>query len=183
MTNWDRSSVRISSDSVGRCEINMVFLLLLLGTRYLMPLRCLPGRVAVAEDCSFLLRVVLDDQLLSERHLDLRTLRQLVDQDALALPHDLQPARDRALTRGLPRDLERHRVHRLVPHVDDVVLRYPVAGDVDAHAVDREVAVRDELTGHPAGTGQPGSVDQVAPPARQVLQQLVTGLPGTAGRL
>jgi hypothetical protein len=48
MTNWDRLSVRISSDSVGRCEISMVFLLLL-GTRYLMPLRCPAAAVAVAE--------------------------------------------------------------------------------------------------------------------------------------
>jgi hypothetical protein len=32
-----------SSDRVGRCEISMVFLLLLLGTRYLMPLRPTPA--------------------------------------------------------------------------------------------------------------------------------------------
>src|SRR5215831_2102320 len=131
MTNWDRVSVTTSSDSVGRCEISMVFLLLLLGTRYLMPVRPAPGSAQGV----YLLRVVLDDQLLGERHVDLRALRQLVDEDALALPHDLQPARDRAVTRGLPRDLERHRVQRVVPHVDDVVLRHPIAGDVDAHAV------------------------------------------------
>jgi hypothetical protein len=29
-----------SSDKVGRCEISMVFLYLLLGTHYLMPFRC-----------------------------------------------------------------------------------------------------------------------------------------------
>ena len=43
MTNWDRLSVTMSSDSVGRCEISMVFLLLLLGTRYLMPLGTCAG--------------------------------------------------------------------------------------------------------------------------------------------
>src|ERR1700758_5869790 len=107
MTNWDRLSVRISSASVGRCEISMVFLFLLLGTRYLMPLRPAPGGCRGS-----LLRVVLDDQLLGEWHVDLRPLGQLVDQDALTLPHHLQPARKRAVTRRLPRDLERHRIHR-----------------------------------------------------------------------
>src|SRR5271166_6995599 len=101
MTNWDRVSVTTSSDSVGRCEISMVFLLLLLGTRYLMPLRHPPGG-RTEEDCA-LLRVVLDDQLLGERHVDLRPLGQLVDQDALALPHHLQPAGDRAVARRLAR--------------------------------------------------------------------------------
>jgi hypothetical protein len=49
MTNCERLSLTTSSDRVGRCEISMVFLFLLLGTRYLMPLRCPPRRVAVAE--------------------------------------------------------------------------------------------------------------------------------------
>jgi hypothetical protein len=52
MTNWDRLSVRISSASVGRCEISMVFLLLLLGTRYLMPVRP-AAAVAAAENCAY----------------------------------------------------------------------------------------------------------------------------------
>src|SRR6202453_3126677 len=94
MTNWDRLSVRMSSASVGRCEINMGVSFLLLGTRYLMPRRfpvaaaaapgCPAAAAAVAGDW-VLLRVVLDDQLLGERDVDLRPLVQLVDQDALAL--------------------------------------------------------------------------------------------------
>src|ERR1700758_1783658 len=99
MTNCERLSLRISSDRVGRCEINMVFLLLLLGTRYLMPVRFLAAANAAPE----LLRVVLDDQLLGERHLDLRPLRQLVDQDALLLADHLNPAGDRTVGRGLAR--------------------------------------------------------------------------------
>src|SRR5271163_1054333 len=192
MTNWDRLSVRMSSDSVGRCEINMGVSFLLLGTRYLMPLRfpvaaaaapgCPAAAAAVAEDW-VLLRVVLDDQLLGERHVDLRPLGQLVDQDALALSHDLQPARDRAVTRRLACDLERHRVQRVVPHVDDVVLRHPVAGYVDVHAVDREVPVADQLAGHPAGASQPGAVDHVVEAALQYLQQVLTRLAGVANGL
>src|ERR1700720_2354853 len=140
MTNCERLSLMTSSARVGRWEISMVFLLLLLGTRYLMPLRPALGSVQ-----GVLLRVVLDDQLLGERHVDLRTLGQLVDQDALTLADHLQPAGDRTVTGSLPCDLERHRVERRVPHIDDVVLRHPVAGDVAGHAVDREVAVADAL--------------------------------------
>jgi hypothetical protein len=43
MTNCERLSLMISSDRVGRCEISMVFLYLLLGTHYLMPLRPTPA--------------------------------------------------------------------------------------------------------------------------------------------
>src|ERR1700742_509020 len=102
MTNCERLSLMTSSDRVGRCEISMVFLLLLLGTRYLMPCRYPHRSVRVV-----LLRVVLDDQLLGERHLDLRTLRQLVDQDALTLANHLNPAGDWTVACGLAGDLER----------------------------------------------------------------------------
>src|ERR1700761_330101 len=179
MTNCERLSLMTSSDKVGRCEISMVFLYLLLGTRYLMPTQ-LSGRRL--RGSSFLLRVVLDDQLLGEWHLDLGALRKLVDQDALLLTDHLQPARDRAVTRGLASDLERHGVQRLALDVDDVVLRHPIAGDGHLDAVDREVAMADQLTGHPARPGDPGAVHHVVQPALQDLQQLVTGLAGTAGR-
>src|SRR6202012_85448 len=196
MTNCERLSLMTSSDKVGRCEISMVFLYLLLGTRYLMPL-CSPAtnrftRLRRACDrrktcnrmgAGVLLRVVLDDQLLGERHLDLGALGQLVDQDPLLLADHLDPAGDRAITRGLASDLERHGVQRLVLDVDDVVLRHPIAGDGHLDAVDREVAVADQLTGHPPGPGDAGPVDDVVQPAFQDLQQLVTGLAGTAGRL
>src|SRR6478672_4293277 len=107
----------------------------------------IPAAVWTAEKS--LLRVELDDQLLGERHLNLRALRQLVHQDALTLADNLQPAGDRAVARGLPRNLERQRVQRLVLDVDDVVLRHPVARDVHLDTVDGEVTVADELTRHP----------------------------------
>src|ERR1700677_1217220 len=103
MTNCERLSLMTSSDKVGRCEINMVFLYLLLGTRYLMPLR--PSGRMHGGNC-VLLRVVLDDQLLGEWHLDLGALRKLVDKDALLLADHLQPAGGRAVARGLASDLE-----------------------------------------------------------------------------
>src|ERR1700757_5507401 len=98
---------------------------LLHGTRYLMPSvtsrerEIIPAAIRTAEKS--LLRVVLDDELLGQRHVDLRAVRQLMNHDALALPDHLQPARNRPLPRGLPRDLERHGVQRFVPHLDDVV--------------------------------------------------------------
>src|SRR4051812_40634895 len=139
------------------------------------PRRRLPGRVL-----HHLLRVVLDDQLLGERDVDLCALGQLVDQDALPLPHHLQPARNRTVARRLPRDLERHGVQRSIPNIDDVVLRHPVAGDVDVHAVHGEVPVADQLAGHPSGARQSGAIDDVIQPAFQDLQQVLTGLTGVA---
>src|SRR3954453_12579457 len=123
-----------------------------------------------------LLRVELDDQVLGERHVDLRTFRQLMHQDALTLADNLQPRRDRTVARGLTRHLERQCVQRLVLDVDDVVLRHPVARDVDLDAVDGEVAVADELAGHPSGARQPGAVYDVVEPALQDAQQVLTGL-------
>src|SRR3954447_19395667 len=120
MTNCERLSLMTSSDKVGRCEISMVFFYLLLGIRYLMPpyflvsTRCARlrracdrhGFLVAACAAPELLRVVLDDQLLGERHLDLGALGQLVDQDALLLADHLNPAGDRTVAGGLPGDLE-----------------------------------------------------------------------------
>src|SRR5258705_1141052 len=97
-------------------------------------------------------------------------------QDALALADHLQPARDRPVACGLARHLERQRVQRLVLDIDDVVLRHPVAGDVDLDAIDGEVAVADQLAGHPAGAGKARAVDHVVQPALQDAQQVLTRL-------
>src|ERR1700722_8973068 len=105
-----------------------------------------------------LLRVELDDELLGERDVDLGALGQLVDQDALTLPNDLQPGRDGAVALRLPRQLEGQRVQRLLLDVDDVVLRHPVARDVDLDTVDGEVTVAAQLASHPTGAGQSGPV-------------------------
>ena len=61
-------------------------------------------------------------------------------------------------------------------HVDDVVLRDAVAGDVDLHAVDGEVAVADQLAGHATRAGEPGAVHDVVEPALQDLEQVLAGL-------
>src|SRR4051794_38714335 len=123
-----------------------------------------------------LLRVELDDELLGERDLNLSPLGQLVDEDALTLPDHLQPARDRTLAGHRTRDDERVGVQRPVAHVDDVVLRDAVAGHVDLHTVDGEVAVTDQLTSHAARAGEPGAVHDVVQPALEDAQQVLAGL-------
>src|ERR1700712_2125748 len=133
-------------------------------------------RPPVAGAGTSLLRVELDDQLLGQRHLNLRALGKLVDEDALALADDLNPTRDRAVACGLTRQLERQCVQGLLANVDDVVLRNAVAGDVDLLAVDGEVTMADQLTGHPTRAGEPGAVDDVVQPALQDLQQVLAGL-------
>ena len=123
-----------------------------------------------------LLRVELDDQLLLQRHIDLRALGQLVNQDAQAARDDLQPAGDRTVADGLASNLERQRAQRLLLDIDDVVLRDAVAGDVDLHAVDGEVAVADQLAGLTTGTGQTGAVHDVVQTGLEDAQQVVAGL-------
>ena len=53
--------------------------------------------------------------------------------------------------------------------------------DVDADAVDLEVAVAHELTGLTTGAGDAGAVDDVVQARLEDLQQVVTGLAGTVG--
>src|SRR5262245_32437536 len=133
MVNFERFSARTSSVSVGRWEISMR-ISSFRGNHYLMPDWNFPYRTScswTAAPCGHetrpgsqaLLRVVLDDQLLVQRHIDLRTLGELVHQDAEPVRDDLQPAHVRAVTDGLARHLERQRRQRLLLDIDDVVLR------------------------------------------------------------
>src|SRR6195952_1009607 len=124
----------------------------------------------------YLLRVELDDELLGERHGNLSPLGHLVDEDALTLPDDLQPARDGTLARDLPRKLERQCVQGLLADVDDVVLRHPVARDVDLDAIDGEVSGADQLARHPPRASEARAVDDVVEPALQDAQQVLAGL-------
>src|SRR3954447_25957110 len=128
------------------------------------------------------LRVELDDQLLREDRVDLRTGRELVDEDREAALDDLHPRRDRAVAERLAGQLERERLHRLLAHGDDVELLEAVRRHVDALAVDLEVAVGDELTGRPTRTGETRAVDDVVEPRLEDGQEVVTGLAGTVRR-
>src|ERR1700761_764291 len=131
----------------------------------------------------WLLRVKLNDELLLDLRVDLRAHRQRVNQDAHLVGDHLEPGGDRALARfGLGHD-ERGHVTRLLPHLDDVVLRDAVRGDVHLAAVDGDVAVGGELAGHVPALGEAGPVHHVVQPALQDLEQVVAGPAVTAGGL
>src|SRR5699024_801764 len=104
-------------------------------------------------------------------------------EDLQAARDDVQPRRDRTLTEGLPSQLDREGLERLLAHRDDVVVLDALAGHVRALAVDLEVAVRDQLTGLTTRAGEPGAVDDVVEPGLEDRQQVVTGLAGAVGRL
>jgi hypothetical protein len=87
-----------------------------------------------------------------------------VDEDREAALDDLHPRGDRAVAERLAGQLERERLDRLLAHGDDVELLDAVRRDVDALAVDLEVAVGDELTGRPTRTGEARAVDDVVEP-------------------
>src|SRR5688572_2452189 len=129
------------------------------------------------------LRVVLDDELLGEDRVDLGPRRHLVDEDLQAARDDLHPGRDRAVAEGLARQLEREGLDGLLADRDDVVLLDPVARDVDAHAVDQEVAVAHELARLATGAGQARAVDDVVETGLEDRQDVLTGLAGAVGRL
>src|SRR3954451_21381134 len=142
-----------------------------------------PPHTGVASSV-LLLRVVLDDQLLLDRDVDLLTDRELVDQDPHAVRQRLHPPGHDPLAVGLTSHDERGRLQGLLRDVDDVVLADLVRRDVDLLAVDPEVAVHDELAGVATRAGEPGAVDHVVEAALEELQQVVAGLAlATAGFL
>src|SRR4051794_18578585 len=127
-----------------------------------------------------LLRVVLDDELLLDREVDLGPDRELVDEDPHPRRDRLEPRRNDALAVGLASHDEGGHLERLLAHVDHVVGGHLVRRDVDLLAVDLEVTVHDELAGVAAGPREAGPVDDVVQAALEQLEQVVTGLAGTA---
>src|SRR6476469_2607478 len=142
------------------------------------------GRPEAATDDGSLLGVVLHDELLLDRHVDLRADRDLVDQDAHPRRDDLHPRGGDALAVGLASNDQRRELEGLLAHVDDVGVGDLEGRDVDLLAVDEEVAVHDELAGLAARTGEAGAVDHVVEAALEELQEVVAGLAlATAGLL
>src|SRR6188472_992284 len=128
-------------------------------------------------------------QLVSHGHFTVNGVRVNVPSYRVS-QYDIIDVRDKSVNTipfqiagGFPGDLERNGVHRLIPNIDDVVLRHPVARNVHANAVDGEVAVADQLAGHPAGTRQTSAVHHVVQAALQDLQQVLAGLTRLAVRL
>src|SRR5690349_1022231 len=66
-------------------------------------------------------RVVLDDELLLDREIDLGPHRSRVHEHPHPRRDGLEPRRDDALARGLARHDERGHLQALLAHVDDVV--------------------------------------------------------------
>src|ERR1700761_7021960 len=151
------------------------------GARYLTPRWC--RRPDGRRRSCWLLRVELDDELFLDLRVDLRADGQRVDQDAHLVGNHLEPGGNRALAGlSLGHDERRH-VAGLGPHLDDVVLGDPVGGDVNLLAVDRDVAVSGELTGHVPALGEAGPVHHVVQAALQDLEQVVAGTTVAAGGL
>src|SRR3954451_17476156 len=193
MTNRERNSSTVSSDRVGRCAMSTCSFLS--GpTRYMTGPNCrvdgrwmatprrsmfrLPGRRPVS-----LLRVVLDDELLLDRHVDLGPDRELVDEHPHPRRKRLEPGGHHALAVGLAGDDEGRHLQRLLTDVDHVVRGDLERRDVDLLAVDEEVTVHDQLAGVPTRPGEPGAVHDVVEAALEQLEQVVTGLAGAAGGL
>src|ERR1700761_2815477 len=121
-----------------------------------------------------LLGVVLDDQLLLDLGVDLGPDRELVDEDAHLLGHDLKPRGNAALAGLRAGDDHRGQLKGLGRDLNDVVLAHAVRRDVDPAAVDQDVPVPDQLAGHVPALGEPGAVDHVVEAALQDLQQRLT---------
>src|SRR5207344_1972616 len=141
-----------------------------------LPTASRPGFARLGRPHALLLGVVLDDQLLLDRDVDLGPDRDLVDEDPHPTGDRLEPRGNDPLAVGLASHDERGHLQGLLAHVDHVVLADLERRDVDLAAVDPEVTVRDELTGVAARAGEAGAVDHVVETALEQLQQVVTRL-------
>src|SRR4051794_4854673 len=126
-----------------------------------------------------LLRVQLDDELLADRHVDVIALRQITNSDLLASVARLEPT-DEAAVEDVEVVLDDDHVASLLVKADDVALLHAEAGDVDALAVDEDLAVAHELARLRAGLGPAGAVHDVVEPLLEEAQQVLTGRSGEA---
>src|SRR5215203_376981 len=128
-----------------------------------------------------LLGVELDDQRFLDRRVDLGALRPLEDLAGQPFVVGLQPRGDGGGEVGcVAHDLLGARP---VLERDDVVRLDLVAGDVDAAAVDREVAVTNELAGLRARGGEPEPVDDIVEARLEDSEQVLARDPTDAIRL
>src|SRR5437868_542369 len=130
---------------------------------------------------SSLLRVELDDELLLHGRIDLRPLGLLQNFSGQSVVVGLQPGGDGGDEVGRIADhLLRRRVRG---DGDDLVRLDLVARDVDAAAVDLEVAVAHELARLRPRRGEPEPVNDVVEPELQRAQQVLAGDPRLLRRL
>src|SRR5439155_3699481 len=139
------------------------------------------SRVAKEFPFFLLLRIELDDELFLDGRVDLAALRLLQHLPGEAVVVGLQPGCDGRDEIGCVADhLLRRRVRR---NGDDVVRTHLIARDVDAAAVDVEMAVAHELSGLRARRGEAEPVDDVVEARLEQAQQLLARDAGAAGRL
>src|SRR4051812_38395584 len=138
MTNRERNSSTVSSDRVGRCAMSTGSFLsgptrYLTGPNFRVDGRCGRRRGSWWDPRrrpGSLLRVVLDDELLLDRDVDLGPDGELVNEDPHPRRDRLEPRRDDALAVGLASHDEGGHLEGLLPHVDHVVRGHLVRRDV-----------------------------------------------------
>src|SRR4051812_11664360 len=120
-----------------------------------------------------LLRVELDDQLLLHRRRDLLPLRMPEDLGGEAIVVRLKPGRNRGgQLGGVPEDRFGARAGLQGDHVVGAQL---IRRDVDPPAIDRPVAVTDQLTRLPARAGKAESHERVVESRLEQPQQVLAG--------
>src|SRR4029077_7033620 len=132
MTNLDLNSSTCSSARPGRWAMSMT--LPFRAARY-MTVATMAGVIAIQQQAgrgivrpagSWLLRVVLDDELFLDDGVDLRADRQGVDQHPHLVWIDLNPGARGDLPRLGTSDYERGQLPGLGRYLNDVVLAHPV---------------------------------------------------------
>src|SRR5919204_3603930 len=140
------------------------------------------GRAAARFGC-VLLRVQLDDELLLHRRRDLTTVRLAQYLGGERVMVGLQPGGHLSGELGRVADDRIRASARL--HGDDVAVADLIAGNVDPAAVDRPVAVADELASLAARGGEAEPHEHVVEPPLEQREQVLARdalLAGGAGR-
>src|SRR4051794_5356502 len=135
---------------------------------------------AARSGVSWLLGVQLDDELLLHGRRDLTALGRAQHLGGERVVVGLKPGRN--LGRQLRRVADELHGAGLGLHGDDVPVANLVAGDVDAAAVDRPVAVADQLPRLPARGREAQADEDVVEAALEQGEQVLAGDAGLAGR-
>src|SRR3954465_7227758 len=139
------------------------------------------GRSAARSGVSWLLGVQLDDELLLHGRRDLATLGLAQHLGGERVMVCLQPGRNRG--RQLRRIADELHGAGLGLDGDHVAVAHLIAGDVHPPAVDRPVAVADELPRLPARRREAEADEHVVEAALEERQQVLAGDAGLPGRL
>src|SRR4051794_21776249 len=137
------------------------------------------GRCAARSGVSSLLGVQLDDELLLHGRRDLTTLGLAQHLGGERVMVGLEPRRH--LRRELRRVADELHGAGVGLDGDDVAVAHLITGDVHPAAVDRPVAVADELPRLPARSGETEADEHVVEAALEEREQVLAGDAGLAG--